>query len=86
VVFWLLNENSSLTPLPALEKSEMIPLFRDLWQREYFHLTNKEGHTKLKDAFESGGTAYVPKTNRVMNSVFIIPADLILLQWVRTIS
>jgi hypothetical protein len=35
--------------LLALEKS---PLFRDLWQREYFHLANKEDHTKLKDAFE----------------------------------
>ena len=35
--------------LPTLEKS---PLFRDLWQREYFHLANKEDHTKLKSAFE----------------------------------
>jgi hypothetical protein len=38
--------------LPALEKSEMTPLFRDFWQREYFHFTNKEGRTKPKDAFE----------------------------------
>jgi len=52
VVSWLLNANSFLTPLPALEKSEMEPLFRDLWQRECFHLANKEDHTKPKDAFE----------------------------------
>ena len=27
----------------------MAPLFRDLWQREYFHLANKEDHTKAKE-------------------------------------
>jgi uncharacterized protein YfaA (DUF2138 family) len=61
----------------------MAPLFRDLWQREYFHLANKEDHTKAKGCIRSLAEPHtLPRTNRVMNSVFIVPAELVLLQWV----
>jgi len=33
----------------------------------------------------SGGVAHIPRTNRVTNSVFIVFAELALLQWVQTL-
>ena len=51
---------------------------RDLRQREYPLLANKMILSQRMHSW-SGGTAHVPRTNRVTNSVFIVFAELALL-------
>jgi len=53
---------------------------RDLWQREYSHLASKEDELSQRTHSRSGGAAYIPKTNQVTNSTFIVLAKLVLLQ------
>jgi hypothetical protein len=58
----------------------MAPLFRDLWQREYFHLANKEDRTKPKDAFEVWRNRMRTQDQSGDEFGLIIPAELALLQ------